>query len=417
MRAEVVAVGTELLLGDIANTNAQTIGRELARIGIDCLVHTAVGDNVERIAGAITAALARADAVVVTGGIGPTQDDVTREAIAAATGQRLIADEALADELRAKFEYMKRPMATMNLRQAERPERAVAIANPIGTAPGLIVEYDGKAIYAVPGVPSEMVAMLHANVLPDLARRAGAAASIVSRVVRVSGMAESAVAEALAPTWDRLGPGEVTMAFLAGGGEVRVRLTAKAPTEEAASARLDEIEEEVRHILGPAVVGTGDESLELAVARLLEERGWSFACAESVTGGMVAARITDVPGASATFRGGVVAYATDAKPSALGVPQELIGAHGVVSGPVARAMAAGARSLMNADVGLGTTGVAGPTELGGVPVGTVVIAVSGPNGDVDREIRLPGERDTVRRLATAAALNLVRLYLLDALDR
>ena len=417
MRAEVVAVGTELLLGDIANTNAQTIGRELARIGIDCLVHTAVGDNVERIAGAISAALERADAVVVSGGIGPTQDDVTREAIALAIGQKLISDDALAEELREKFARMNRPMAAMNLRQAERPEHGVPIANPLGTAPGLIVEHDGKAVYAVPGVPSEMVAMLHANVLPDLARRAGAAASIVSRVVRVSGMAESAVAESLAPTWDRLGPGDVTMAFLAGGGEVRVRLTAKGPSEDAANARLDEIEKEVRHILGPAVVGTGDESLELVVGRLLDERGWTFACAESVTGGMVAARITDVPGASVTFRGGVVAYATDAKPSALDVPQELIDEHGVVSGPVARAMAAGARSLLGADVGLGTTGVAGPTELDGVPVGTVVIAVSGPNGEVDREVRLPGERDTVRRLATAAALNLVRLYLLDSLDR
>jgi nicotinamide-nucleotide amidase len=355
--------------------------------------------------------------VVVTGGIGPTQDDVTREAIARATGQELIVDDALAEELRAKFARMKRPMASINLRQAERPERGVAIGNQLGTAPGLIVEHDGKVVYAVPGVPSEMVAMLHASVLPDLVRRAGTAASIVSRVVRVSGMAESAVAEALAPTWERLGPGDVTMAFLAGGGEVRVRLTAKAPSETAANGRLDEIEKDVRHVLGPAVVGTGDESLELVVERLLEERNWTLAAAESVTGGMVAARITDVPGASATFRGGVVAYATDAKPATLAVGRDLIDAHGVVSGPVARAMASGVRSLLGADVGVATTGVAGPTELDGVPVGTVVVAVSGPRGDVDREIRLPGERDTVRRLATSAALNLVRLYLLDALER
>jgi len=417
MRAEVIAVGTELLLGDIANTNAQAIGRELARIGVDCHVHTAVGDNVERIAEAISSAMERADAVIMTGGIGPTQDDITREAIALATGDRLIDDPALAEDLHAKFEKLGRPMAAINLRQAQRPERARPLPNPIGTAPGVLSEHDGKPIYAIPGVPAEMIAMLHASVLPDLARRAGPAASIVTRVVRVSGVTESGVAEALAPTWERLGPGDVTIAFLAGGGEVRVRLTAKAHSETAAAERLDEVEREVRGVLGPAVVGGGDETVELVVGRLLAERGWTLACAESVTGGLVAARITDIPGASATFRGGVVAYATDSKPSVLDVDPALIERHGVVSGPVARAMAAGARRVLEADVGLATTGVAGPAELDGKPVGSLVVAVSGPLGEVDREIRLPGERDNVRRLATTVALNLLRLYLLEALDR
>jgi len=417
MRAEVVAVGTELLLGDIANTNAQTIGQELARIGVDCLVHTAVGDNIERIAEAITGALARADAVIITGGIGPTQDDVTREAIALATNDSLITDPTLRADLEAKFAHLGRPMATINVRQAERPERARSIPNPIGTAPGVLAEHDGTPVYALPGVPHEMIAMLHASVLPDLARRAGSASSIVSRVVRVVGMTESGVAEALGPTWQRLGPGEATIAFLAGGGEVRVRLTAKAPSESAAAGRLDDVEAEVRHVLGPAVVGGGDDTLELVVGRLLAERGWTLATAESVTGGLIAARITDVPGASATFRGGVVAYATDAKPTTLGVDEELIEMHGVVSGPVARAMARGARAALDADVGLATTGVAGPTELDRVPVGTIVVAVSGPLGDADREVRLPGERHTIRRLATTTALNLLRLYLIEALDR
>jgi nicotinamide-nucleotide amidase len=416
MRAEVVAVGTELLLGDIANTNAQTIGRELARLGVDCLVHTAVGDNVERIAEAIRAALERADAVVVTGGLGPTQDDVTREAIAALTGRPLIRDEELIGAIRARFERMRRDMPESNLRQADRPEGSTSIPNPVGTAPGLLVEHDGKVIYAVPGVPSEMETMLSAHVLPDLARRSGEAASIVSRVIRVGGMAESAVAETLGPTWSRLGAGDVTMAFLAGGGEVRVRLTAKAPSESAANERLNQVEAEVREALGPAVVGSGDETLELMVSRLLDERGWTLACAESVTGGLVAARITELPGASAMFRGGVVAYATDAKASALGVDPTLIDEHGVVSGPVARAMAAGVRESMDADVGIATTGVAGPTELDGVPVGTVVLAVSGPLGDADREVRLPGDRTTIRRIASGAALNLCRLYLLEALE-
>lgn len=416
MKAEVVAVGTELLLGDIANTNAQTIGRELARIGVDCFVHTAVGDNVDRIAEAIRAALERADAVVVTGGLGPTQDDVTREAIAALVGKPLSRDDHLVREIRARFERMRREMPESNLRQAERPEGSVSIPNPVGTAPGLLVEHDAKVIYAVPGVPSEMDRMLRAEVLPDLARRSGEAASIVSRVIRVGGMAESAVGEALGPTWTRLGPGDVTMAFLAGGGEVRVRLTAKAPSEAAASERLDHVEQEVRDALGPAVVGVGDETLELIVSRLLDERGWTLACAESVTGGLISARITELPGASATFRGSVVSYATDAKSSVLGVDPALIDSHGVVSGPVACAMAAGAREAMDADVGIATTGVAGPAALGGKPVGTVVLAVSGPLGDADREVHLPGDRTTIRRIASGAALNLCRLYLLEALD-
>jgi nicotinamide-nucleotide amidase len=416
MRAEILAVGTELLLGDIANTNAQTIGRELARIGVDCYVHTTVGDNVERIAEAIGGALGRADALVITGGLGPTQDDVTRDAIASATGQRLVLDDRLAAEVRERFERMRRPMPESNMRQAERPESSTPLPNPLGTAPGLLVEHDGKAIYAVPGVPSEMEAMLHASVLPDLARRSSTRTAIVSRLVRVSGMAESAVAEALADTWSRLGPGDVTMAFLAGGGEVRVRLTAKAPSEDAASERLDLIEREVRAALGPAVVGSGDDTLEIVVSRLLEERGWTLSVAESITGGTIAGRVTDVPGASATFRGGVVSYATDTKQGVLGVPAETIERFGVVSQEVARAMAAGARKTTDADVGLATTGVAGPAPLDDTPVGTVVLAVSGPLGDVARTIHLPGDRANIRRLAAAAALNLVRLYLLEALQ-
>ena len=416
MRAEVVAIGTELLLGDIANTNAQTIGRELARIGVDCYVHSAVGDNVERIAEALRAALERADAVVVTGGLGPTQDDVTREAIAALVGVPLIRDDRLVEELRSRFERMRRDMPESNLRQADRPEGAVSLPNPIGTAPGLLVEHEGKVIYAVPGVPSEMERMLQAEVLPDLARRSGEAASIVSRVIRVSGMAESAVGETLEPTWRALGPGDVTMAFLAGGGEVRVRLTAKGPSEAAANERLDQVEAEVRAALGPAVVGVGDETIELVVSRLLDDRGWTLAVAESVTGGLIAARMTELPGASTQFRGGVVSYATDAKSAVLDVDPSLIDEHGVVSGPVARAMAAGARKELDADVGIATTGVAGPTEFDGKPVGTVVLAVSGPMGEFDREVHLPGDRTTIRRIASGAALNLCRLYLLEALD-
>ena len=416
MRAEVVAVGTELLLGDIANTNAQTIARELARIGVDCHVHSVVGDNVDRIAEAIAGALGRADAVVITGGIGPTQDDVTREGIALATGRKLVRDPDLAEEIRQKFARMQRAMPEMNLRQADRPDGGTSLPNPLGTAPGVRVDHDGKVIYAIPGVPHEMEAMLRASVLPDLAGRAGPAGAIVSRVVRVSGMAESAVAESLAATWSGLSAAAVTMAFLAGGGEVRVRLTAKAATEDAAAERLGEVERAVRGLLGSAVVGTDDETVEVVVIRLLEERGWTLACAESITGGLIAARITDIPGASASFRGGIVSYATEAKSAVLGVEPALIAEHGVVSGPVARAMAEGVRTTFGADVGVATTGVAGPTELDGTPVGTVALAVAGPLGAADRVIHLPGGRANVRRLASTGGLNLVRLYLLEALE-
>lgn len=416
MRAEVVCVGTELLLGDIANTNAQAIGRELARIGIDCHVHTSVGDNEERIAEAIASALARADAVVLTGGLGPTQDDVTREAIARATGQRLVLDEALAETVRRKFARMRRGMPEANLRQAERPENAVPLENAVGTAPGLLVEQGGKVIYAVPGVPAEMEEMLARAVLPDLARRAGGTWAIVSRVVRACGMAESAVAEAVAPIWSRLGGSGVTMAFLTGSGEVRVRLAVKASSESAGAALLDEAERDVRSVLGSAVVGVDGDTLEVVIGRLLSERRWTLACGESMTGGMLSARITDVPGASAYFRGCVVSYASEAKEAALGVDPAALRESGPVSVEVARQMAAGARRLLGADVGLAISGVAGPAPHGGARVGSVVLAVSGPLGEAGREVRLPGGRATVRQMAATAALNLLRLYLQEALD-
>lgn len=411
VRAEVISVGTELLLGDIVNANAAHIGRELARVGIDCLRHVCVGDNEERIARAIEESLGRADAVILTGGLGPTQDDVTREAIARVTGRRLLADDAIAARIRERFRRMGRDMPESNLRQAEVPEGATPI-DGIGTAPGLIVEHGGRVIYAVPGVPAEMREMVARIVLADLQERAGGRTPIVSRVVRTAGLAESAVADALAPLWGRV-PAGATIAFLAGGGEVRVRITVKAPDEESAAALLDDVEREVRAALGPAVMGTGDETLEVVAGRLLRERGWTVACAESLTGGLLGARITQVPGASEYFRGSVVAYATEVKRDVLGVDAHVLADHGPVSAETAAAMARGARGRLGADVGLALTGVAGPTELG-APVGTVFLAVDGPIGAAVRGLRLPGDRETIRTLAAAAALNLLRLYLLEA---
>jgi nicotinamide-nucleotide amidase len=412
MRAEVLSVGTELLLGDIVNTNAAHIGQALASIGIDCYLHATVGDNEARIADAIGAALDRADALVITGGLGPTQDDVTREAISAVTGRALIRDPKIEEELRRRFAEFGRSMAEMNVRQADVPDGASIIEQSWGTAPGLIVEHGDGVIYAVPGVPAEMEDMLARAVLPDLLRRAGEPSQIVSRIVRIAGVSESTIAEQLRDVWNILG-GETTMAFLAGGGEVRIRLTAKASEPLRAHELVAAAEASVRSSLGTAVVGVDDETLESVVGRLVLARGWSLGAAESLTGGALGSRITATAGASEYFRGSIVSYATEVKEELLGVPSWVLDEHGPVSEPVARAMAQGARDKLKVDVAVALTGVAGPTEQGR-PVGTVVVAVAGPLGEVAREVRLPGDRNTIRTLAVSAGLNLVRLYLLEA---
>jgi nicotinamide-nucleotide amidase len=413
VRAEVVCVGTELLLGDIVNTNAAWIGRALADAGVDCYFHVVVGDNEERIAGVIARALDRADAVVVTGGLGPTQDDVTREAIARATGRALQRDPGIEEALRARFREFGRPMPEMNARQADVVEGARVIEQTWGTAPGLIVEHDGKTIYAVPGVPAEMQDMMQRGVLPDIAARIGEPLKISSRAVRVAGMSESSIASALRDVWDMLSKG-VTMAFLASGGEVRVRLTAKGSDEARVAELLDAAEATVRGVLGTAVVGIDAETLEVVVGNLLLARGWTLGAAESLTGGMFGARVASVPGASEWFRGSVVAYASDVKADVLGVDRADLEREGPVSETVAVQMARGARTVLRADVGVSMTGVAGPIEQG-KPVGTVVVAVSGSLGEHARELRLPGDRNTVRAITASTALNLARLYLMEAL--
>ncbi|HJW64229.1 MAG TPA: CinA family nicotinamide mononucleotide deamidase-related protein, partial [Actinomycetes bacterium] len=336
MRCEIIGVGTELLLGQIVNTNAAWIGQRLADVGWDCLRHTVVGDNTQRIAGTITEALGRADAVILTGGLGPTQDDVTREALAAVAGVPLVRQPELETWLRERFARMGvQRMAEMNLRQADVPEGARTIDNPRGTAPGLIVEVGGKPVYAVPGVPREMEGMLERVVLPDLAARAGEGRAIVSRTLRTAGVGESRLAERLTPLWDDAGAGHVTMAYLASPGEVRVRLTAVGPTREEALAEIAPVEARVRAELDDIVYGTDEETLEAVVGRLLRERGLTLATAESLTGGLVGGRITGQPGASDYYLGGVIAYATDAKASLLGVDREQLDADGPVSELVA----------------------------------------------------------------------------------
>jgi nicotinamide-nucleotide amidase len=408
MRCEVVAVGTELLLGQIVDTNSSWMGEQLAIIGVEHQRQTKVGDNLARIVEAIREALRRADAVIVCGGLGPTQDDITREAIAQVMGVELVRDESVAAVIRDLFASRGRSMPENNLRPADVPVGATVIEQRTGTAPGLVCPVGDKVVYAVPGVPYEMREMLERAVLPDLAARSGQRQVIVSRVLRTWGESESRVAELLDPRLQALDEtGNPTIAFLASGIEgIKVRLTARGDDEEAAAALLDAEEAQVRALLGELVFSGEDLPMEAEVGRLLEARGWTLAIAESLTGGLASSRVVNVPGSSEWFKGGVVAYDSQVKFDVLGVPEGP-----VVTDTAARAMADGVRKLLGTEVGLATTGVAGPAEQEGKPPGTVFVAAAvGDQADA-RELRLPGDRDRVRQLSVISAMDLLRRML------
>jgi nicotinamide-nucleotide amidase len=412
VRCEVVAVGTELLLGQIVDTNSAWLGEQLALAGIDRTHGQVVGDNLERIVAALELALARADAVIVCGGLGPTQDDITRDAIAAVMGVPLVSDDDATERILERFAARGRRMPANNLRQALVPKGATAIADPQpGTAPGLICPVGDKVVYAVPGVPYEMQEIVRGAILPDLARRAGTLPVIRSRTLRTWGDSESGLAEKLAPHMaelDTAGATAPTLAFLASGIEgLKVRITVKADDEATARARLDAEEAVVRNIVGDIVFGVDGETMEHAVGQALLARGLTLAVAESLTGGLVAARLVDVPGASNWFRGGVVSYATDVKFSVLGVPEGP-----VVTSEAAAAMATGVRDLLGAEVGLGVTGVAGPESAEGHAPGTVFFgAVVGDDAPVTAQVTLPGDRVRVRQFACISLLDMLRRLL------
>jgi nicotinamide-nucleotide amidase len=413
VRCDVLAVGTELLLGQIVDTNSAWIGEQLAAAGIDTFEHRKVGDNLPRMVAALRELLAGADAVIVCGGLGPTPDDVTREAIAEVMGTQLERRPELESQIAALFGARGRDMPANNLRQADVPVGGDVIPNPIGTAPGLSgevrVDRATKVVYAVPGVPYEMQQMVTDHVLPDLLARSGERAVIVSRSLKTWGTSESGLAEMIAARVDaQTNP---TIAFLARGIEgLYVRLTAKALTEDDARRLIEDEETELRRVLGDLVFGVDDETMEHAVLARLRARGWTLGVAESLTGGLIGARIVDVPGASDTFRGSVSSYATDVKRTVLGVTAEQ-----AVSRECAEQMADGARTVLGADVGIAATGVAGPTPQNGQPVGTVWFGLSVPGAPTEAvETRLPGDRFRVRQFAAITLLNLLRLRL-DAL--
>jgi len=416
MRCEILAIGTELLLGQIVDTNSAWIGEQFAASGIDSYEHRAVGDNQARIVAALRDQLSRSDAVLICGGLGPTQDDLTRDAIAELMGVPLVRDDELAETIAQMFRARVRDMPQNNLRQADIPEGGAAIPNPIGTAPGLLCELaDGKVVYAVPGVPYEMKQMVTDHVIPDLLRRSGAAAAIVSSSLKTWGTSESALAEMVAHRLEALDAqgGNPTIAFLARGIEgLVVRVTGKAATVAEARALVDLEEKELRAILGDLVFGVDDETMESAVLERLRGRGWSLGVAESLTGGLIGARIVNVAGASDTFRGTIASYATEVKRTVLGVT-----AASVVSEAAAREMAEAAQRVLGADVGIAATGVAGPTEQDGVAVGTVFFGIAIPGLPTEVvSTRLPGDRERLRQFSTISLLNLLRQRL-DALQR
>ena len=418
MRVEIVAVGTELLLGQIPDTNSQWLGEQLAANGIGSHFHQHVGDNHERIVLAFRTALARSDALIVCGGLGPTQDDITRAALAEVMNVPLERHDDIAENIREMFASRGRTMSDNNLLQADVPKGASIIVQTRGTAPGLICPIGQKVVYAVPGVPYEMTDMFERAILPDLLerqRQAGETAVIKSRVLRTWGASESGLAEAVNERFNELeADGRVTIAFLASGIEgIKVRLTARGDSAEHASELLAAEEVVVRKLivdkLGEIIFGVDDETMEDAIASRLRSRGETLGVAESVTGGIIASRLVNVAGASAWFRGGIVSYASEVKFDLLGVP---VGP--VVSAQAAEAMATGVRQVLGADIGLSVTGVAGPEEQDGQKAGTVFVGIAIGDNVSHVQLQLPGDRPRVRAYSSISALDALRKAL-DAL--
>jgi nicotinamide-nucleotide amidase len=401
LTAAVVAVGDELLLGDTVNTNASWLGGQLASVGVQVVSSSMVGDDLARMEVALRRALADADVVVVTGGLGPTSDDITREAVAAVAGVELVRDPELVQELTDRFAAYGYAMPAQVLQQADVPFGARALHNPVGSAPGLRIQVGERLVFALPGPPHELQAV-GAVVLDELRARTGA--RLRTRTVHTARIGEPAVAELIEAAITV--PEGVALSYLAGGGTVRVRFTGL--DDDVLQALADRAAE----VLGDHVWGRDDDRLDEVVHRELAARGATVGVAESLTGGLLGAALSRMPGSSATFRGSVVVYATDLKETLAGVPGPLLASLGAVSAETAGALAAGARERLGATYGIGATGVAGPSEQEGHPVGTVHLAVSGPGGAAVRSLRIPGDRERVRLLTVTAALELLWKQLL-----
>ena len=412
MRCDVVAIGTELLLGQIVDTNSSWLGEQLSAAGIDSCLQVKVGDNLNRMVKAIRQTLEDADAVIICGGLGPTHDDITREAIAEIMGVELEFNDEVGMAISEMFASRNRRMPEINMRQAMVPKGATIIEQRRGTAPGLICPVGNKVIYAVPGVPYELYEMFERAILPDLLVRSGSVSVISSRVLRTWGESESGLNERLFGVIEELeSVGNPTLAFLASGWEgIKVRLTAKAATRPEVVSILDEWEQKVRAAIGDIVFGIDDDTMESVVLQMLRDRGLTLGLAESVTGGLVSGRLTNIAGASDVLRGAVVSYASEVKFDVLGVTNGP-----VVSPEAAVEMAVGAQRVLGADVALSLTGVAGPAEQEGQRPGTLCIGVALPNGvTASSVVQLPGARDQMRQLSVISALDFLRRQLRES---
>ena len=408
--AEIIAVGTELLLGNIANTNAQDISQALSAVGVNVFWHTVVGDNPARLKEALEIARKRADIIITTGGLGPTYDDLTKQTICETFGKTLVLHEDILETIRLFFErnaHIKMP--ENNRQQAEFPADCVVFDNPVGTAPGCAFESDGVHVLMMPGPPFEMLTMLRRCAVPYL--RSISSEVILSHDIMTFGLGESPMEELLRDKMQQME--NPSLATYAKPSEVRLRATAKAATTEEAEAMLAPVVKEITEFLGDYVYGVDVPGLEDVCFSHLKERGWTMATAESCTGGRIAERMTALPGVSSVYRGGVVSYWSSMKQDVLGVPREILDTCGAVSEECARAMAEGARKLTGADIAVSVTGVAGPDpDERGVGVGIVYIGLATPDGTFCRPIDLgKRRRDRIQDLATNHAFDVVRRYL------
>jgi competence/damage-inducible protein CinA-like protein len=412
MKAEIIAVGSELLTPDRVDTNSLFLTAQLNRLGIEVARKTVVGDDLGDLRNAFDQAMQRVELVIASGGLGPTEDDRTREGVADLLGRKLTRDPAVMSMIESRFRKIGRTMSEVNARQAMVPEGAVVLENGRGTAPGLWLEARGRIVVLLPGPPHELKAMFSAQVEHRIARLS-TGVRLVARELRVAGMGESDVDQRIAPIYTR--HADVQTTILTAPGEIQVHLRAWTTDPPAAESLLQQIQESIVLALGEAVFTTNGESMEEVVARELTMHQATIATAESCTGGLLAERLTRISGSSAYFLGGVVSYSNSLKSAWVDVPAEIIDTRGAVSAEVAIALADGIRRRTGATLGVGITGVAGPT--GGTPekpVGTVHVAIADASGSKERVVLYPGERDRIRWQASQTALDLVRRYFLYA---
>jgi nicotinamide-nucleotide amidase len=410
LTAEIIAIGSELLAPDRTDTNSLWLTEQLNRLGIEVKLKTIVGDDDARLEEAIKDATRRSKVVITTGGLGPTEDDITRKITARALGRRLLLDENVLAEIKQRFQSFGVTMPERNSRQAMVIEDAEVLPNPNGTAPGMFLEHNGTAIVLLPGPPREMQPMFSNHVVSKLQQRSGSL-RVVRRMLRVAGMGESAVDEKIAPVYTKYENPQTTILF--NQSEIEIHLTARGRTEDEANQLLDRVVFEIEEQLGNAIFAFRGEKMEEVIGLKLTVGGYTLAVAESCTGGLLAERLTEVPGSSKYFIEGVVTYSNDSKTRLLGVEPILLLEYGAVSGPVAEAMSEGMRNRAATDFALSITGIAGPD--GGTedkPVGTVFIAISSEAGTEHRRLKLPGDRNLIRWRATQAAMDLLRRRLI-----